>query len=55
MVSTNGVTAADPGGRLSRDLKEASKFLSTTEARYLVDLYYQIQGNRITAQGQIRS
>lgn len=41
--------------RLSRDLKAAAATMSTQEARYLVDLYYQMQENRIRAAGQIRA
>ena len=41
--------------RARRDLIEASKTLSDTEARFLVDSYYQGQDGRIRAQGQIRS
>lgn len=45
----------DPVARLTRDLAQASKTLSHTEARFLVDAYYTMQGNRIRADGQIRS
>lgn len=44
-----------PIARLSRDLKAASATLSHDEARYLVDAYYQMQDNRIRADGQIRA
>ena len=37
------------------DMQDAAKNLPTTEVRFLVDLYYQIQDFRIQAQGQIRS
>ena len=40
--------------RLSRDLRVASKTLSDAEARFLVDAYYQMQGNRIRSNNQIR-
>ena len=40
--------------RLSRDLRVASKTLSDDEARFLVDAYYQMQGNRIRSNNQIR-
>ena len=36
----------DPISRLSRDLREAAATLSIEEARYLVDLYYQMQEER---------
>ncbi len=44
----------EPVKRLGRDLISATATLSDAEARYLVDSYYQMQGNRITAQHQIR-
>jgi hypothetical protein len=45
----------DPIKRLSLDLAKASTSLSNTEARFLVDAYYQMQENRIRSAGQIRS
>lgn len=45
----------DPIIKLSKDLKTASVMLSKTEARYLVDSYYQMQANRIRSNEQIRS
>lgn len=45
----------EPIVRLTRDLKQASTTLSHDEARYLVDAYYQMQENRIRADGQIRA
>lgn len=45
----------EPVKRLGRDLIKATATLSNAEARYLVDSYYQMQANRITAQNQIRS
>lgn len=41
--------------RLTRDLKEASCTLSSAEARYLVDAYYTMQGDRIRTDAQIRA
>jgi hypothetical protein len=41
--------------RLSRDERAAAKTLGKNEARYLVDLYYQIQGNRIVSNNQVRA
>lgn len=41
--------------KLSKDIKTAAATMSTQEARYLVDLYYQMQENRIRAAGQIRA
>lgn len=45
----------EPLKRLTRDLRSASVTLSKVEVRYLVDCYYQIQENRIRADGQVRS
>lgn len=44
-----------PITRLTRDLRNASVTLGDDEARFLVDAYYQMQDNRISADGQIRS
>lgn len=44
-----------PIEKLTRDLRSASITLSDTEARFLVDAYYQMQDNRIRADGQCRS
>ena len=41
--------------RLKRDIKQAAISLSDTEARFLVDAYYQMQADRIRAEGQVRS
>jgi len=41
--------------KLTKDLKNAAITLTKDEARYLVDLYYQIQDARIRASGQIRA
>ena len=46
--------ALEPLKRLRKDLSVAAKTLSDREARYLVDLYYQVQGLRITGANQIR-
>jgi hypothetical protein len=43
----------DPLLKLSRDLKMAAKTLTTAEARYLVDAYYQLQRDRIRASHQV--
>jgi hypothetical protein len=45
----------EPLKRLTKDLKRAAVTLSKGEARFLVDSYYQMQENRIRADGQIRS
>lgn len=48
-------TTLDPVSRLNKDLKEAASTLSTKEARYLVDAYYQIQEYRKAAGNQVRA
>lgn len=55
MTNETNVTEMSPVARLSRDLAKAAATLSDAEARYLVDAYYQMQENRIRADGQIRS
>lgn len=40
--------------RLTRDLRQAARTLTTQEARYLVDAYYQMQEDRIRAGHQQR-
>lgn len=47
--------AFTPLVKLTKDLRNASRTLSPSEARYLVDRYYQIQQYRTTAKNQIRS
>ena len=57
-MSTQSFTTPEiiePIKRLTRDLATAAATLSTQEARYLVDAYYQMQHNRITANNQIRA
>lgn len=49
------VIELEPINKLSKDLLKASHTLSDDEARFLVDAYYQMQDNRIRADGQIRS
>ena len=41
--------------RLTRDLRDAARILSTTEARFLVDAYYAMQRDRIRASHQDRT
>jgi len=45
----------EPLARLTKDLANASKTLSIREARYLVDAYYMLQENRISASHQLRT
>jgi hypothetical protein len=44
-----------PVARLHRDLRKAAATLSTQEARYMVDLYYQWQEDRKRANNQVRA
>jgi hypothetical protein len=44
-----------PLDKLNKDVKRAAATMTNREARYLTDLYYQMQDNRIRAAGQIRS
>ena len=58
MTETMTLTApvdAEAVSRLSKDLKASARLLGQSEARYLVDQYYQIQDYRIRAAGQVRS
>ena len=41
--------------KLRKDIASAAATLTTREARYLVDLYYQLQGYRIATANQVRS
>lgn len=41
--------------KLNKDLREATRRLSTQEARFLVDMYYQVQDFRIAADGRTRA
>lgn len=41
--------------KLKRDVRDAAKTLGRDEARFLVDLYYQLQEHRIAQAGQTRS
>lgn len=45
----------EPIRRLTKDLKHASETLGPKEARFLTDLYYQVQGYRTRAGGQVRA
>lgn len=44
-----------PLGRLDKDLRAASKALSTEEVRWLVSEYYTMQNNRIRSANQVRA
>lgn len=48
-------TTFEPLTKLTRDLKTAAATLSRDEARYLVDLYYTLQDNRIRLAAQVRA
>jgi hypothetical protein len=45
----------DPIARLTRDMRDAARVLSDDEARFLVDAYYAMQGDRIRAGNQLRA
>jgi hypothetical protein len=45
----------EPIERLTKDLRQAAITLSDTEARFLVDSYYQMQEDRKRANNQVRS
>jgi hypothetical protein len=45
----------EPAQRLTKDLAKAAATLSAREARYLVDAYYMLQGNRIASSQQVRT
>lgn len=45
----------EPILKLTKDIKNAAKVLSDTEARFLVDAYYIMQENRIRTGNQVRS
>lgn len=56
-TTDNGGNDANPFApiaRVRKDIMTASRTLSRREARYLVDLYYQIQDSRIRAAAQLR-
>ena len=54
-VSVTKLSEMEALAKLSRDLKGAAKLLGQREARYLVDLYYEIQDFRIQMAAQVRS
>ena len=45
----------EPVDRLSRDMAQAARTLSSDEARYLVDAYYTMQKHRIQAGNQVHA
>ena len=54
MIESESVVVS-PIVKLTKDLRNASITLGDDEARFLVDAYYQMQHNRLAADGQIRS
>lgn len=54
-VGVDAAEETDAIVRLRKDIKEAARTLSPREARYLVDLYYLMQKNRIAAGNQIHA
>ena len=55
MIEADAILIGEPIKRLNRDLRNASVTLSHTEARYLVDAYYQIQEYRKASANQVRA
>lgn len=53
--TTSFVSELDPISKLTRDLRDAARTLSTDEARFLVDAYYAMQRDRIRAGHQERT
>jgi hypothetical protein len=45
----------EPLAKITRDIRQAASVLTHTEARYLVDTYYQVQDFRIASAAQVRS
>lgn len=54
-IIEQATTHLDPVARLKKDIKTAAATMSREEARFMVDRYYQIQHDRITANSQIKS
>ncbi len=52
---SEAAAAFEPIMKLTNDLKDASRILTQTEARFLVDAYYQMQHDRIRAANQVKS
>src|SRR5262247_1388453 len=44
-----------PVEKLTRDMRSAAALLTVPEARFLVDLYYTMQDQRIRSEGQVRA
>lgn len=44
-----------PAAKLSRDLRHSASLMSKDQARFVVDLYYQLQEHRISSSNQARS
>lgn len=55
IIDTDVEQEAISFSRLSKDIRDAAKTLSDREARYLVDLYYQLQEYRKAGANQVRS
>ena len=53
--STYDLSIVTPLTKLKKDVRKAAKILSSQEVRFLVDRYYQIQHERITAANQERA
>jgi len=55
VLDTLPLELAAPFRELSRDIREASQDLTQRDGRFLIDLYYIVQDERIRAQAQVRS
>lgn len=53
-IVTQGINL-EPLTKIKKDVKIAAATMTDDEARYLVDTYYQMQDQRIRADGQVRS
>jgi hypothetical protein len=54
-IPEDATPSLDAIQKLSKDLRNAAKYLGVREARYFVDTYYQMQDNRIAAANQQRA
>lgn len=53
--TTDPTTPFEALTRLNADLRQSSRLMGSQEARFLIDLYYQLQGNRIRMGNQVQS
>jgi hypothetical protein len=55
IVDTLPLELAAPFRELSRDIRDASQELGQQDGRFLIDLYYMVQDERMRAQAQVRA